>query len=75
MTFIRFSDTVIAGKRVFIRADLNVPQDAELNITDDSRAMRGRAHAGQAFFRVYAIFAQKGENSIQKPKVPSTKTL
>jgi len=37
MTFIRFSDTVIAGKRVFIRADLNVPQDAELNITDDTR--------------------------------------
>jgi phosphoglycerate kinase len=37
MTFIRFSDTVIGGKRVFIRADLNVPQDAELNITDDTR--------------------------------------
>eukprot|EP00276_Gloeochaete_wittrockiana_P009903 CAMPEP_0184656994 /NCGR_PEP_ID=MMETSP0308-20130426/16889_1 /TAXON_ID=38269 /ORGANISM="Gloeochaete witrockiana, Strain SAG 46.84" /LENGTH=478 /DNA_ID=CAMNT_0027094339 /DNA_START=134 /DNA_END=1570 /DNA_ORIENTATION=- len=25
------------GKRVFVRADLNVPQDKELNITDDTR--------------------------------------
>ena len=37
MAFIRLSDTPVAGKRVFIRADLNVPQDAELNITDDTR--------------------------------------
>src|SRR5436190_16288964 len=27
----------LAGKRVFIRADLNVPQDAAGNITDDTR--------------------------------------
>ncbi len=27
----------LRGKRVFIRADLNVPQDAESNITDDTR--------------------------------------
>ena len=27
----------MAGKRVFIRADLNVPQDAQGNITDDTR--------------------------------------
>ena len=37
MAFIRFSDTPLAGKRVFIRADLNVPQDAKRNITDDTR--------------------------------------
>ena len=37
MTFIRFSDTTVAGKRVFIRADLNVPQDDQRNITDDTR--------------------------------------
>jgi phosphoglycerate kinase len=37
MTFDRFSDTTVAGKRVFIRADLNVPQDDERNITDDTR--------------------------------------
>jgi len=37
MPFIRFSDTVPAEKRVFIRADLNVPQDDQRAITDDTR--------------------------------------
>ena len=41
MTFIRFSDLCangsVAGKRVFIRADLNVPQDDHGNITEDTR--------------------------------------
>ena len=41
MNFIRFSDLCaqgqVTGKRVFIRADLNVPQDASGNITEDTR--------------------------------------
>ncbi len=41
MNFIRFSDLCaqgrVEGRRVLIRADLNVPQDAALNITDDHR--------------------------------------
>ncbi len=41
MEFIRFSDLcasgVVAGKRVFIRADLNVPQDDDGKITEDTR--------------------------------------
>ena len=41
MQFIRFSDLCANGqakdKRVFIRADLNVPQDDEGNITEDTR--------------------------------------
>ena len=41
MKFIRFSDLCangsVAGKRVFIRADLNVPQDDHVNITEDTR--------------------------------------
>jgi len=37
MPFVRFSDTPVAGKRVFIRADLNVPQDDQRTITDDTR--------------------------------------
>ena len=37
MAFVRFSDATLAGKRVFIRSDLNVPQDDEGNITDDTR--------------------------------------
>ena len=31
------ADGKIAGKRVFIRADLNVPQDDAGNITEDTR--------------------------------------
>jgi phosphoglycerate kinase len=37
MSFLRLTDIAVAGKRVFIRADLNVPQDEAGNITDDSR--------------------------------------
>ena len=41
MQFIRFSDLCaagkVAGKKVFIRADLNVPQDAQGRITEDTR--------------------------------------
>jgi phosphoglycerate kinase len=41
MQFIRLSDLVrqgqLRGKRVFIRADLNVPQDDAGNITEDTR--------------------------------------
>src|SRR5512140_1769264 len=41
MNVLRFSDLCaqgkVAGQRVFIRADLNVPQDAAGNITEDTR--------------------------------------
>ena len=37
MTFRRLADIDVRGKRVFIRADLNVPQDATGAITDDTR--------------------------------------
>ncbi|MFO1306459.1 MAG: phosphoglycerate kinase [Burkholderiales bacterium] len=37
MNFKRLSDIDVRGKRVFIRADLNVPQDDAGNITDDTR--------------------------------------
>ena len=41
MQLIRFSDLIaqgsLAGKRVFIRADLNVPQDKDGQITEDTR--------------------------------------
>ncbi len=35
--FLRLTDLDLKGKRVFIRADLNVPQDAAGNITEDTR--------------------------------------
>ena len=37
MKFKRLADQELRGKRVFIRADLNVPQDASGSITDDTR--------------------------------------
>jgi phosphoglycerate kinase len=37
MTFLRLTELPVAGKRVFIRADLNVPQDDAGNITEDTR--------------------------------------
>src|SRR5687767_14922364 len=37
MAFKRLADVELRGKRVFIRADLNVPQDEAGSITDDTR--------------------------------------
>ena len=37
MTVLRMTDLDLRGKRVFIRADLNVPQDDSGRITDDTR--------------------------------------
>ena len=37
VNFLRLSDLDLKGKRVFIRADLNVPQDDAGHITDDTR--------------------------------------
>ena len=36
----KLQDLDVAGKRVFIRADLNVPQDEAGNITEDTRIRR-----------------------------------
>ena len=35
--FLRLADVDVHGKRVFIRSDLNVPQDDNGRITDDTR--------------------------------------
>jgi len=37
MAILKMTDLDLSGKRVFIRADLNVPQDDAGNITDDTR--------------------------------------
>jgi phosphoglycerate kinase len=37
MAFLRLRDVDVEGKRVFIRADFNVPQDDHGLITDDTR--------------------------------------
>jgi phosphoglycerate kinase len=51
MKFLRLTDLPLAGKRVLIRADLNVPQDGAGNITEDTRiraTIPGIRHALQA---------------------------
>jgi phosphoglycerate kinase len=51
MSFLRLTDLPLAGKRVFIRADLNVPQDDAGNITEDTRiraSLPGIEHALKA---------------------------
>jgi len=54
MNVLKMTDLDLAGKRVFIRADLNVPQDERGNITDDTRirasapAVRHALDAGAA---------------------------
>ncbi|MGL4231287.1 MAG: phosphoglycerate kinase, partial [Casimicrobium sp.] len=48
MKFLRLTDLDLNNKRVFIRADLNVPQDDAGNITDDTRiraSVPGIVHA------------------------------
>jgi phosphoglycerate kinase len=55
MAFLRMTDLDLQGKRVFIRADLNVPQDDAGSITDDTRiraAVPGIRHALDAGARV-----------------------
>ena len=37
MSFLRMNELDLGGKRVLIRADLNVPQDRDGGITDDNR--------------------------------------
>jgi len=51
MPVLKMTDLSLAGKRVFIRADLNVPQDGAGNITEDTRiraSLPGIEHALKA---------------------------
>lgn len=51
MNILKMTDLPLAGKRVFIRADLNVPQDEAGNITEDTRiraSLPGIRHALEA---------------------------
>jgi phosphoglycerate kinase len=53
MNVIKMADLNLAGKRVFIRADLNVPQDETGKITDDTR-IRASVPAIQAALKAGA---------------------
>jgi phosphoglycerate kinase len=68
--FFRLTDLPLAGKRVFIRADLNVPQDDAGNITEDTRiratipGIRHAAAAGAAVM-VTSHLGRPTEGSLQ----------
>jgi 3-phosphoglycerate kinase len=51
MNILRFSDLVqqghVRGQRVFIRADLNVPQDDSGKITEDTRLRAVHSHGAR----------------------------
>ena len=55
MNVLKMSDLDLAGKRVFIRADLNVPQDDAGNITDDTRIRASLAGIRLALDRGAAV--------------------
>jgi phosphoglycerate kinase len=55
MKILRMADVDLAGKRVFIRADLNVPQDDAGAITDDTRIRASLAGIRTAMERGAAV--------------------
>lgn len=70
MNFQRMTDLPLAGKRVFIRADLNVPVGPDGEITDETRitaslaAMRFALNAGAAVM-VTSHFGRPQEGNLQ----------
>ncbi len=74
MTFLRLTDLPLAGKRVFIRADLNVPQDDAGNITEDTRitaSVPGIAYALKAGAAVM-VTSHLGRPTEGEPKPEDT---
>ena len=57
MNFRRLADVDVRGKRVFIRADLNVPQDDAGNVTDDTRIRASVPAIRDALARGAAVMA------------------
>src|SRR6187401_254947 len=55
MKFKRLADIDVRGKRVFIRADLNVPQDDTGAITDDTRIRASAPAIADALARGAAV--------------------
>ena len=57
MGLVRLADVDVRGKRVFIRSDLNVPQDDSGAITDDSRIRASVPGIRDAFSRGATVMA------------------
>ncbi len=82
MSVLRMADLDLRGKRVFIRADLNVPQDESGAITDDTRirasvpGIRMALHKGAAVMVTSHLGRPKeGEFSAGDSLAPAAKRL
>jgi len=82
MKILRMADVDLAGKRVFIRADLNVPQDDAGAITDDTRIRASLAGIRAALERGAAVMVtshlgrpKEGEFSAADSLAPVAKRL
>ncbi len=82
MKILRMADVDLAGKRVFIRADLNVPQDDAGAITDDTRIRASVAGIRTALERGAAVMVtshlgrpKEGEFSAADSLAPVAKRL
>jgi phosphoglycerate kinase len=82
MSFNRLSTMDVAGKRVFIRADLNVPQDDSGAITDDTRIRASVPGIKDALARGAAVMVtshlgrpKEGEWSAADSMAPVAKRL
>jgi len=82
MNFKRQSDIDVCGKKVFIRADLNVPQDDAGNITDDTRIRASVPGIKDALARGAAVMVtshlgrpKEGEWSAENSMAPVAKRL
>jgi phosphoglycerate kinase len=82
MKILRMADVDLAGKRVFIRADLNVPQDDSGAITDDTRIRASLAGIRAALERGAAVMVtshlgrpKEGEFSEADSLAPVAKRL
>ena len=82
MSFNRLTDLDVSGKRVFIRADLNVPQDDNGNITDDTRIRASVPGIKDALARGAAVMVtshlgrpKEGEWSAADSMAPVAKRL
>jgi phosphoglycerate kinase len=77
MKFKRLSEVDVRGKRVFIRADLNVPQDDAGSITDDTRIRASVPAIKDALARGAAVMLtshlgrpKEGESSVADSMAP-----
>ena len=77
MKFKRLSEVDVRGKRVFIRADLNVPQDDAGSITDDTRIRASVPAIKDALARGAAVMLtshlgrpKEGESSVANSMAP-----